>query len=89
LVEEPWYHYRLRDGSITTSKTLYNYECYIKVAQLQMVAANNETLEHRRLFLLRSCSENLKLAQFGTDYFSKPLFSIPESRKFLGMKDLM
>lgn len=92
LVPFPWYNYRIRDNSITTSKTLYNYECYVMVAMLLLKEAGrfvDEVDEDKRLFLLRCCSENLKLAQAGVDYFGKPLWTVPEGRKFLGLKELM
>lgn len=89
LIPGRFYAYRFRDGSITTSKTIFNYECYIQIALYQMQAASKIEDEEVSKFLLRCCAENLGMAKGGTEYWAKSLWLIPEGRKFLGLKELM
>jgi hypothetical protein len=88
-----WYNYRLRDGSITTTKTLYNFQCYGDVALRQSKIAAlypEDSAEYK--FMLRCSMGNFEQAMHGIEKYAKPLYMIEDARKFrgvMGFKELM
>ena len=76
LVPFAFYNYRIRNHSITTSKTLYNFKCYIYVAQSLLKQAELETNEAKQLFLMRYAYNDLYMAHWGVKTFSKPIKKI-------------
>lgn len=76
LVPFAFYNYRIRNNSITTSKTLYNFKCYIYVAQSLLKYAEEENNEAKRLFLMRYAYNDLYMAHWGVKTFSKPIRKI-------------
>ena len=87
LVPFAFYNYRIRNHSITTSKTLYNFKCYIYVAQSLLKQAELETNEAKRLFLMRYAYNDLYMAHWGVKTFSKPIKKIkPKFSQKKGLK---
>lgn len=87
LVPFAFYNYRIRNHSITTSKTLYNFKCYIYVAQSLLKHAEEEENEAKRLFLMRYAYNDLYMAHWGVKTFSKPIKKIkPKSSKLQKQK---
>ncbi len=76
LVPFPFYNYRIRSNSITTSKTLYNFECYIVAAQSLLNYSKTEENEEKKLFLMRYAYNDLYMAHWGVKTFSKPIKKI-------------
>ena len=59
------YTYRIRENSITTNKTIYNYESYLKVAQNLVEENKRRTENFEKTFLLGRISIMLVMANMG------------------------
>lgn len=71
--DKSYYTYRIREHSITSSPSLYNYECYLKVARLLCTYAEQEKDDYKKEFYLRSAYKNCFQAYSGLRTLANPL----------------
>ncbi len=71
--DKQYYTYRIREHSITNTPNLYNYECYLKIANLLCNYAKKEKINYKKKFYLRSAYKNCFQAYLGIRKLAIPL----------------
>lgn len=81
-LNKKYYTYRIREHSITSAPSLYNYECYLKVANLLCKYAGEEDISYKKEFYLRSAYKNCFQAYSGIRKLANPLKREPDKKKY-------
>lgn len=71
-----YYMYRVHPLSITSKPTMFNYLCYLKVAELLCNYSIEEKIKYKKLFYQRCSYKNASLAYYGIRKISEPMREI-------------
>lgn len=77
-----YYTYRIREHSITSAPSLYNYKCYLKVANILCEYADRETTNYKKEFYLRSVYKNCFQAYSGIRKLANPIKREYDKKKY-------